>query len=183
LDPKRLIIVSLGIVAKEKAPIPCLDALQILREQGLDAELYFVGTNGGIAEFWSEWIAERGLRGHAHFLNRWIDEATYRDYCLAGDLALQLRTHRFGGISGALADCISAGLPTVANLDLADALDSPDYVFRVSDELVPADIAARLTQAQSSLAQVSDRLEIRRKYLEERNFDSYSKNLLQVLGL
>ena len=42
---------------------------------------------------------------------------------------------------GSLADCISVGLPTVSNDDLAEALDAPAYVERVPDRVSPVLIA------------------------------------------
>ena len=42
-----------------------------------------------------------------------------------------------GSVSGALADCIAAGLPTVASATLAAALDAPDFVRRGAGQPEP----------------------------------------------
>lgn len=71
-----------------------------------------------------------------------VPEAVYRDYLVAADVAVQLRRAPPGSISGALMDAIAAGLPSVADAVLTDALDPPPYVASVPDRADPAMIAA-----------------------------------------
>ena len=66
-------------------------------------------------------------------MDHWLSDLEYRDYLLAAYMGIQLRNHFFGGLSGALLDCVAAGLPTVANKDLAEAVEAPQYVVRVPD--------------------------------------------------
>ena len=94
-----------------------------------------------------------------------------------------MRTHRFGGLSGAVGDCIAAGLPTVVNDDLASAFDSPSYVLRVSDELDPREIANTLNAAIGRGLHRCRHEEERRSYVESDSFDRYAVQLLDVLGV
>lgn len=59
----------------------------------------------------------------------------YETFLIASDFAIQLRTFGFGGLSGAVLDCISAGIPTVVNNDLAESTNSPDYILRINDHI------------------------------------------------
>ncbi len=58
----------------------------------------------------------------------------------------------------ALLDCIAAGLPTVANDDMAEAMDAPSYVLRVPDHPSPVLIA-------EALAEISDRIRDRTSFV------------------
>ncbi len=68
--------------------------------------------------------ADAGLVDRIRFVGAterdFVPETVYQAYLQAADLGIQLRTFGFGSVSGALIDCIAAGLPTVANDDLAD---------------------------------------------------------------
>ena len=82
-----------------------------------------------------------------------------------------------------LLDCIAAGLPTVANDDLATAMEGPDYVLRVPDRLSSTLVAERIMAAyESGRGRVRD-TETRRAYLRAHHFDLYADRLLEVLQL
>ncbi|HVY62716.1 MAG TPA: glycosyltransferase [Planctomycetota bacterium] len=183
LPRDRCSIVTLGMVAHTKGPLQCVEATRELLDQGVPADLYFVGPD----EFFREPILARaaGLRitERVHLTGSWVSDRQYRDFVIAADLAIQLRSHGFGGLSGALQDCIAAGLPTVANRDLADAGDSPSYVMRVPDALSPGPIAASLAEAWKRGAHRTRLSEERRRYVEEHGFDVYARRLLAALEL
>jgi glycosyltransferase involved in cell wall biosynthesis len=177
----RTVIVTLGIYGATKAPEVCADAIAMMRGQGRDAHLVFVGDAGRTAEPVKRRAAAAGAAGAIHFTAEWIDDPTWRTWLLAADGAIQLRTHRFGGISGALMDCIAAGLPTVANEDLAAALDAPKTVARVPDSFTAGDVA---TAMESLLAQGGGRDEATRAhYCAEHSIDRYVEGLLATLGI
>ena len=107
----------------------------------------------------------------------------YRDFLLASDAAVQLRTYGFGQLSAALADCISAGLSSVASSDLARSCDAPEYVLTVPDRFSPLQIAEQLARIWESTAGFKDREEVRSAYLATHNFEYYAKRLIEVLEL
>jgi hypothetical protein len=80
-------------------------------------------------------------------------------------------------------DCITAGLPTVANDDLAEAMDAPEYVYRVPDSLSPTLIAERIFEAVQNAAHRTRSSVSRGEYLAEHHFDHYAKRMMQVLGI
>jgi len=107
----------------------------------------------------------------------------YRDFLLGADFGIQLRSHGIGGLSRAMLDCIGSGLVTVANSNLAEALDSPDYVLRVSDQFSPLLIAEAIADAFES-NRYRDRLtHSRREYVETHSFDRYAVDFMRITGL
>jgi hypothetical protein len=129
-----------------------------------------------------ELAAALGMAEQVDFGGAYAGEQRYRDVLLAADIAIQLRTLGPGSVSGALADCIAAGLPTVASAALADALDAPGYVRAVPDSPSPvlvAEAASELLAAAPRTATEPERI----VYAAGHGFDAYAVRLLEALGL
>jgi glycosyltransferase involved in cell wall biosynthesis len=163
------IIISCGFINPSKGIDAALRAMEMY---GGTARLVFVGQQDGPGGW------KHG--NNVTFLDRFIDEPTYRDFLRAADAALQLRAGGVGNISGALQDCIAAGLPTIANSDLAEALDAPGYVRRVSDDLDPAEIAAALEEILAAEYETEPQ---RLEYNEAHTMHHYARGLCESLGL
>jgi len=177
-----IFVVSFGWVIPSKAPEVIVDAIAGLRRRGVPAHLRFVGSPGE----WREPLTARagpGASDLVSFTDSWVEEADYRMYLQAADYAIQLRRHRSGQCSGGLVDCIAAGLPTVANADLADALAGPGYVLRVSDRLASDEIAERLSAAVAAGLHATRHPEARRGFAAAHSFETYATELLAHLGL
>jgi glycosyltransferase involved in cell wall biosynthesis len=128
--------------------------------------------------------ARIGLGGHVIFTADYVNDTTYRDFLLAADVAIQLRPHGFGGVSGALLDCIAAGLPTVANDDLASAMEAPAYVRRIPDQISPVLIAEAVADVIDGGGCQRSRWEgQRRLYTAEHSFRRYAERLVASIGL
>lgn len=183
LPADQVVIVTFGIVSPVKGSIECLWALEQLQAWGIPAHLYFVGEAGGARSHLADWTAKLGLSGSVHLMQEWVSDRAYRDFLLAADLAIQLRKHFFGGLSGALLDCIGAGLPTVANRDLAEAVEAPDFVLRVPDQLSATLIAERLADGLAAGLHRRRLTEARSAYLAEHSFDRYAALMMKVLAL
>jgi glycosyltransferase involved in cell wall biosynthesis len=179
----ELAIITLGYVAPSKAPLDCLWALEMLRAWGIPAKLYFVGDVHSEAGPLASLCEELELAPHVRFVSQYVSEGDYRDYLLAADAAVQLRTHLLGGLSGALLDCIAVGLPTVANEDLADAMEAPSYVFRVPDRPSPVLIAKALAAALDAATGYEVRNDERRAYCDIHSFRVYAERLCAALAL
>jgi len=164
---REKIIVTFGFVTAAKAVAETVAALELLNSY---ARLIWVGE------------AHMTLPDSPHvtFLNQFTPETTYRDYLLAADCGLQLRTGGTGNISGALQDCIAAGLPSVASKDLAETLDAPSYIRRVADLPDPAEIAKQLSLA---LTWKSDTEYERAAYAATHGMPAYAEGLCKILGL
>jgi glycosyltransferase involved in cell wall biosynthesis len=174
-----VLVVSFGYVHASKAPVDCIWALDLLRSWGIPAVLHFVGAPLTPLEPLTALIAELGLGAHVHLPAEFIDERTYRDYLVAADLGIQLRVSGAGSVSGALADCIAAGLPTVASAMLVAALDAPDFIRPVPDSPSPVLVA----EAARGLLGRPDTVAARQAYAASRGFDRYAATLCEALGL
>ena len=87
------------------------------------------------------WIREQNYDSFVHSFESYLAEDVYRDFLLAADCAVHLRSSDYGQPSAGLVDCISAGMPSVANESLAASSDTPGYVTRIADRLSPHNVA------------------------------------------
>jgi glycosyltransferase involved in cell wall biosynthesis len=170
-------------VAPSKANVECIWALEQLRAWGFDANLYFVGGTNPYVKHLRGVVRVAELEPFVYFMKGNASEHTYRDYLVAADIGIQLRTHRLGGLSGALLDAIIAGMPVVVNADLAAAMDAPDYVDSVPDQISPVLVAE---QIEGLVAAGKHRVRVsaeRTKYVERHSFSLYAQQLMVALGL
>lgn len=187
LREKELIIATFGYVHSSKAPEECIWAIEILRRWKIPARLHFVGGVENLTDQGTSLLdlAKRiGVHEHVEIISNYVSEQTYRDYLAGSDFAIQLRTHGFGSVSGALLDCSAAGLPTVANVGLIEAIDAPQgYIHGIPDSLSPLLLAEALAElVASGMAETRPEAE-RRAFSEERSFKNYSRSLCDVLHL
>lgn len=180
-DPAKLHVASFGFLNANKAAAIALAALRRLIEAGFAAHLHFVGEPDAASALLVAEIVAAGLVRHVSLPTGYLSEAKYRDYLLAADLGLQLRNTGAGSVSGALQDCIAAGLPSVTNDSLADALQAPDYVVRVGDRLDPAEIAEALAGLFENppIALAEQRAE----YCDFHSMANYARRLCEILEL
>lgn len=73
-----------------------------------------------------------------------VDAATYRNYLLASDVAVQLRATSRGETSAAILDCLNAGVALIANANGAQADLHSDSVLLLPDDFTLAELAAAL---------------------------------------
>ena len=184
--PDEVAIVVLGVVRQNKAPVECIEAIEILRSWGVQATLYFAGSRQelpGQGESLAAHAAWLGVGDFVRFADGFLPEQIYRDYLVAADLALTLRSYDFGGISGALLDCAAAGLPTVTNVSLCEAADIPAMFMRtVPDHLSPVLIAEELAELHGAFSS-ADREPERRAFCEARRVETYVRRLCEALDL
>jgi len=178
-----VIISTFGLVTNTKAPFDCIYATYFLNKWGIPATFYFVGETGILNEPLLKLAENLEISTKVITLNRWTTEEIYKDFLLASDFAVQLRTYGFGGLSGAILDCISSGLPTVVNKDLAEATNSPSFILRIPDHISALLIAESIYEAFKAQKH-QNRLNIERKeYLEKHNFKKYAADLMKLLDL
>lgn len=179
----RIVLVTFGIVSEDKAPTELIWALNMLRNWGVDAELVFCGRNQHMRATIDALVGQLGLGAYVRTFDTAIADKTYDDYLVAADIGVQLRTYLMGGLSGALNDCISAALPSIANAHLAEAMQAPDFVKRVPDGL------SSLLIAEAALAILAENprgqrpIAVARALARERSPESYCQALVNHLGL
>ena len=181
LHDGQVVIVSFGYVHESKGLTDSIWALEIMRGWRIDASLHFVGSDA-YAPITHPLVKRLGLEDRVVFLRDYVTEQIYRDYLVGADLGLQLRLVYLGSVSGALLDCIAAGLPTVTNESLGEAMDAPEYVRRVPDHLSPVLIAEALADLiDSGLTRTSFEA-ARQTYVEAHSFRMYAERLCAALG-
>lgn len=179
LDPAEKIIASFGFIGGGKGIAQALHAFAKIHA-ATPSRLIFVGEPTQVTPALKTLAERLGIAAAVTFGQDFIPEQDYRHYLLAADCALQLREGGPGNISGALQDGIAAGLPAVASRDLAENIDAPSYVKRVSDELDPAEIATALA------AQLDTRFNTepeRQAYCATHSMANYASSLLKILAL
>lgn len=182
LPLNEIIISTFGLVTETKAPFDCVYATYFLNKWGIPATFYFVGETGTLNEPLLKLAEDLEISAKIITLNSWTSEETYKDFLVASDFAIQLRTYGFGGLSGAILDCISSGLPTVVNEDLAEATNSPKFILRTKDHISALLMAESIYEAYKEQKH-QNRLNIERKeYLEKHNFQKYAEDLMKLLG-
>jgi glycosyltransferase involved in cell wall biosynthesis len=75
----------------------------------------------------------------------WVDDATFKAYLSAADLAVQLRQETRGESSGSVLDCMALGVPTICNAHGSMAELPPEGVWCLQDKFQIAELTAALT--------------------------------------
>jgi glycosyltransferase involved in cell wall biosynthesis len=185
IEPGEVAIATFGFVHQSKAPSECVWALDALRSWGIPATLSFVGGTEQQGNFGAlrALVAQLGLIDRVRFMDGYVPEQTYRDYLVGADLAVQLRTYSVGGLSGALLDCAAAGLPTVTNQSLGDAVGVPLYISCVPDALSPLLLAEALADLLARGLATERPEAARRTYSDQRSLARYATGLCEALAL
>lgn len=178
----KFLVATFGGVSMDRLPAEVLWSIQMLRFWGINAVLAFVGAAPeGLANWLRSEAKELGIEECVHVSSSFFDEAAYRDFLVAADAAVQLRLYDFGGLSGALSDCIEAALPSVANQNLAEAMEAPFFVRRVPNGISPVLIAEQLANIHETESRRP--LDEAREYRRSHSFDRYVDMCLHALGL
>jgi glycosyltransferase involved in cell wall biosynthesis len=182
---KEVIVATFGSVMPDRAPEELIWATAFLRSWGFPVRLVFVGmASPPLAQHLSIARLQATLPEEAILLaDQPVPEETYRDWLAAADVGVQLRTYQFGGLSGALLDCMAAGLPTVTTAHLAEAILAPTFVRTVPDAISAVLLAETVADIVDSGSHLLRPLDARRALLAERNFDVYAIGLLAALGI
>ena len=181
IPPEVFLVSTFGFVDKTKGMDSCIIASEMLRAWNIPAELYFVGAASACEGEVTRLAEAYGIPGYVHMTQRFADAAAFRDYLVASDAAIQLRAYGFGQPSGALADCVSAGLPTVATDTLAEACDAPGFVRTVPSLSSPLLVAEQLAAIWESRTERAASLEARQAYHATHNYRHYVKRLREIL--
>jgi glycosyltransferase involved in cell wall biosynthesis len=187
LTDGEVVIATFGFVDAVKAPEECVWALEQLCAWGVNASLHFVGQNDPAenGRLLLALIKRLGLTEKVRFWpSNFVPEDVYRDYLAGADLGIQLRNYGLGGLSGALLDCAAAGLPTVTNAALAEAVGVPSgYVRTIPDEISPVLLAEALASLLEAGVTTSLLEAERAAFAAGRSFGIYARRLCAALSL
>jgi glycosyltransferase involved in cell wall biosynthesis len=175
-------ISGFGNAAQSKGMDVCVVAVDFLRSWNIPAELYFPGELGSERTEIDRISSIYGVAEHVHS-GAGGSAAASRDFLMASDAAVQLRSYEFGKPSTLLSDCISAALPCVATSDMAVACDAPSYVAPVPDRYSPLHVAEQLAPIWESQRDRAALQEERIAYIKTHNFSYYGSRLMEILGV
>ena len=173
-----------GVDRRTKRTDVILGALAWWRDWGQRTHLHVIGGLPTAEDEWlSKLIDDLGLAGSVTVTGH-VSRDDLERYLLGVDAAVQLRSSGRLTLSGALADCIAFGVPTVTTNELAEEHEAPGYVRAVAPDASSIQIAEALEPLvelrRSDLAATErDRV----AYLEARSGDRYAADLLGALGL
>jgi len=151
LSEDDLVICSFGHIVPSKLGLSILEALQNppLAEDP-KCILVFVGDAQEKYEHELRHTASE-LEAARFKITGWVSADTYREYLLAADIAVQLRSNSRGETSASVLDCLNFGLPTIVNAHGSMREIDPECICQISD---PVD-QTELVEALKTLA--SDR--------------------------
>jgi glycosyltransferase involved in cell wall biosynthesis len=158
-------------------------ALDLLRSWNVNAELHFVGKIEPDERKVLESLMRRlDVLRHVRMFDGFVANDLYRDYLLASDAAVQLRSYGWGQPSAALSDAIGAGLPCIADAGLAQSCDAPSYVHKIAQNLSNLIIAEPLLEIFKA-GRERPWEEERQLYLESHSFRAYAERLIEILDV
>lgn len=116
LKDGEFIVCSFGLLSKTKMNARLLDAwLKTPLAKDPNCRLVFVGQNdGGAYGAAMQETIERDGQGRI-LITGWTSDEDFRNWLAAADVGVQLRTLSRGETSGAVIDCMNAGLATIVN--------------------------------------------------------------------
>jgi glycosyltransferase involved in cell wall biosynthesis len=174
----------MGAVSEIKGIGPLIEAFELFAATHQGARLAIGG--GGAEETdldrWRAFAAQRAPERQVEILGR-LDEDAYQSLVRRADLAVQLRMATNGEASGAVADCLAAGVPTIVT-DLGWMGELPSSaVEHVPVDAPPELLAARMRELVEDGAR---RAALSRGALEHagsRSFASVAAAYLQAFSL
>ncbi len=171
-------ICTFGGVDPTKGCFETLLVIDQLRQTGIKVRMTFVGLVPEDIKGRMVGFAESLSVADRVFFTGPIEEDEYLKYLASADMAMQFRKAPFGQLSGALTECVAAGLPAIANESLAAAHAAPSYIRRVPDALPPVAIALAVADMRANLKTLRDTDDERRRYLGVNTWDAYTKAVL-----
>jgi glycosyltransferase involved in cell wall biosynthesis len=176
---------TFGIVDRRTKSLDLIvAAMAWLRAWDIRAELHIIGEAPLVERHALRRLARTLEVEDAIVLYGHAPRATLERFLLGVDVAVQLRSSVRLSLSGALADCIAFGVPTLTTETIAEELDAPSYVatcLSATSSFLVAESILSLRNCRRTNAAAID--EERREYLNKRSADAYAQGLLAALGL
>ncbi|HUB75769.1 MAG TPA: glycosyltransferase [Solirubrobacteraceae bacterium] len=178
------LVVTLGAVAAVKEIAAAISGFALLARDHPTARLVIAGAPAAETDetHWHAYAREHAPQARIEIAGR-VSRARYERLLGDADVAMQLRRRSNGEASGATADCLAAGVPTLVS-DLGWFAELPDEaVSRVRPEAEPAQIAARLEELLSDEELRRTRSDAALAYARSHTFAAAAGEYLAALGL
>jgi glycosyltransferase involved in cell wall biosynthesis len=180
-EPVEPVVASFGVVNPTKATGALLDAFAIVLEARPDARLRLVGPGSpeDLAAVQSQ--AERLGIGRAVTVTGRVDDAGWDRHLSEAMVAVQLRASTNGEFSGAIAEALAAGIPTIVSA-LGSAAELPnDAAVKLPTGATPEDLAAEILALLSDPGRRKGLSEGARAYAATLSFESVAEELYGLL--
>jgi glycosyltransferase involved in cell wall biosynthesis len=179
-----VVLTTFGLMSHDKGAEELVWTLKMLRTWRIDARLVYCGnSHPEVAAQLLELARSLEINDRITIFPEEVSEVTYVDYLLASDVGMQFRQYFMGGLSGALNDCIAAGLPSVANEHLAAAMIAPPFVRRVPDNLSSVLIAEAVLDILSKGDNITRPIAQMREFRKRHSPEAYCEALLRALSI
>jgi glycosyltransferase involved in cell wall biosynthesis len=183
ISSDTFLIASFGRVGPTSGMGSSIMAVDLLRSWGIPAELYFAGNAEPYDDEIRRICGMYAVTPYVHCGKLLADETAFRDFLIASDAGIHLEAYEYGKPSTVLTNCISAGLPVLANRAAANTCDSPAFMFALPDRYSPLHIAEQLALIWEARSDRAAREEERAAFLQTHNFAYYAKRLSEILGI
>jgi glycosyltransferase involved in cell wall biosynthesis len=154
IDADAFVVASFGFVNHVKLHDRIVGAwLASTLAADAHCRLIFVGAGTGDPHAESLRARIAAIDGSAPIvLTGFVNDATYIDFLVASDVAVQLRSETRGETSGAILDCLAYGLPVITSSLGALAELPPDVVLRVREQFTDDELGGALETLRSDAA-------------------------------
>jgi glycosyltransferase involved in cell wall biosynthesis len=177
------LVISVGVVSEVKGLADLIEAFALLAERHPEARLVIAGpAEKQELERWRGYAREHAPAADVQIPGH-LSEELFHELLVSADIAVQLRTVSNGEASAAVADCLSAGLPTIVSA-LGWAAELPDGVV----EKVPTGAGAELIaeRIHRLLTNGAARQDLQRRasaYTQARSFRHVAEAYIDALEL
>jgi glycosyltransferase involved in cell wall biosynthesis len=177
------LIGTFGVVAAVKQTAKVLEAFAHVVRERPDCRLAIVGPPAGEADLapLRARALELGLADRVDVTGR-VDGARFLSLIASTTVAVQLRSVTMGENAGSVADCLAAGVPTVAT-GIGSVSELPDdVVIKVPPDIEAAALARRLVELLDDEPLRRSRRDAGRAFAAERSFARVAEFLHEQLG-
>jgi glycosyltransferase involved in cell wall biosynthesis len=176
------LIATFGLVNAIKQPELLLASLALVHRADPAARLAFVGPiDPALLEGYHALAVQLGVADVVTFTGE-VDDTEYERWLARASVAVQLRSATNGETSGAVADCLAHGVPTVVT-DAGPAHALPDFVAKVPVEATPELLADAVAELLADPGRRSAQAAEGLSYVAARGFDRGARDLLFALDL
>lgn len=147
IEDDVFLVCSFGLLSPNKLNLRLAKAwLASSLSKDLKCRLVFVGKNhdGEYGRELELLISENKSLKHSISITGWTTATQFREYLIAADLSVQLRTQSRGETSAAVLDCMNYGIPTIVNANGSMAELPREAVFMLDDEFTDSDLVNAL---------------------------------------
>lgn len=180
-EPTTATVASFGVVNATKATGLLLEAFARVLEARPDARLDLVGpaSPADLAAVRAQ-ARRLGIERAVDATGR-VDDAAWDRHLAATAVAVQLRASTNGEFSGAVAEALAAGVPTIVSALGSAAELPPDAAVQLPAEATPADLAAEILALLADPARRKALGEGARAFATTLSFEAVADRLVEVL--